>query len=136
MADDTYTVTRSATIDAPQTRVYEEIADFHNWTHWSPWEELDPDLRRTYSGSEAGKGAAYAWSGNPGSVRAGWRSPTRGSPQPCAARTSASKRRGSSPASGCHSTPSANRLSGCSTASGVSSSAQPVTFSEPGESSP
>ena len=64
MADDTYTVTRSATIDAPPERVYEQIVDFHNWTRWSPWEDLDPDLKRTYSGSESGKGAAYAWSGN------------------------------------------------------------------------
>ena len=64
MADDSYTVTRSATIDAPPARVYEEVVDFHNWTHWSPWEDLDPDLQRTYSGSESGKGAAYAWSGN------------------------------------------------------------------------
>ena len=64
MADDTYTVTRSTTIDAPPERVYEQIVDFHNWTRWSPWEDLDPDLQRTYSGSESGKGAAYAWSGN------------------------------------------------------------------------
>ena len=64
MADDTYTVTRSTTMAAPPARVYEEIADFHNWTHWSPWEDLDPDLKRTYSGSESGKGAAYAWTGN------------------------------------------------------------------------
>jgi hypothetical protein len=64
MAEDTYTVTRSTTVDAPPARVYDEIADFHNWTHWSPWEDLDPDLKRTYSGSESGKGAAYAWSGN------------------------------------------------------------------------
>ena len=64
MADDTYTVTRSATIDAPPERVYEQIVDFHNWTNWSPWEDLDPELKRTYSGSESGKGAAYAWTGN------------------------------------------------------------------------
>ncbi len=64
MADDTYTVTRSTTIDAPPARIYEQIADFHNWRTWSPWEDLDPDLNRTYSGSESGKGAAYAWSGN------------------------------------------------------------------------
>ena len=64
MADDTYTVERSTTIDAPPERVYAELADFRNWQHWSPWEDLDPDLRRTYSGSERGKGATYAWSGN------------------------------------------------------------------------
>jgi len=64
MADDTYTVERSATIAAPPHRVYEQVADFHNWTNWSPWEDLDPDLKRTYSGAAAGTGAVYEWSGN------------------------------------------------------------------------
>jgi uncharacterized protein YndB with AHSA1/START domain len=61
---DTYTVERSATIAAPPQRVYEQIVDFHNWTSWSPWEDVDPELKRTYSGAEAGTGAVYAWSGN------------------------------------------------------------------------
>lgn len=64
MADDTYTVTRSTTIDAPPARVYDHVADFHHWTNWSPWEGLDPQLQRTYSGAESGTGAVYAWSGN------------------------------------------------------------------------
>jgi len=64
MADDTYTVERSTTIDAPPARVYSQVADFHNWTRWSPWEGIDPDLERTYSGAESGTGAVYRWSGN------------------------------------------------------------------------
>ena len=40
------------------------INDFHEWTAWSPWEGLDPDLQRTYSGPDAGVGAHYAWQGN------------------------------------------------------------------------
>lgn len=64
MADDTYSVQRSVTIDAPPVRIYEQIASFHNWTTWSPWEELDPELHRTCSGAESGTGAVYAWSGN------------------------------------------------------------------------
>ncbi|HZI96803.1 MAG TPA: SRPBCC family protein [Actinomycetales bacterium] len=64
MADDTYTVERSVAIEAPPARVYEQVADFHHWTSWSPWEDVDPDLRRTYSGAESGTGAIYAWSGN------------------------------------------------------------------------
>jgi uncharacterized protein YndB with AHSA1/START domain len=64
MADDTYTVERSATIDAPPARVYEQIADFHHWRNWSPWEKVDPELKRVYSGAEAGVGAVYGWSGN------------------------------------------------------------------------
>lgn len=64
MADNTYTVERSATIDAPPARVFDQIADFHNWTRWSPWEDVDPALTRTYSGAESGIGAVYSWSGN------------------------------------------------------------------------
>jgi len=64
MADDTFSVERSVTIDAPPVRVYDQIANFHNWTNWSPWEDTDPELRRTYSGAESGTGAVYGWSGN------------------------------------------------------------------------
>jgi uncharacterized protein YndB with AHSA1/START domain len=66
MADtaDTYTVERSLTIQAPPERVYEQIADFHNWRNWSPWEDVDPQLERTYSGADSGTGAVYEWSGN------------------------------------------------------------------------
>jgi Polyketide cyclase / dehydrase and lipid transport len=64
MTDDTYTVTRSAGIDAAPERIYDQIVDFHNWPNWSPWEDLDPDLTRAYSGAESGIGSVYAWSGN------------------------------------------------------------------------
>lgn len=61
---DSYAVERSVAIDAPPEVVYAQIVDFHRWTAWSPWENLDPDLQRSYSGSESGTGAVYAWSGN------------------------------------------------------------------------
>ncbi len=64
MTEDSYAVERSARIDAPPSRVYDLVADFHNWPSWSPWEDLDPQLKRTYSGAESGTGAVYAWSGN------------------------------------------------------------------------
>ena len=55
---------RSARIDAPPARVYAQIANFRQWPKWSPWEDVDPNLQRTYSGAESGLGAVYAWSGN------------------------------------------------------------------------
>ena len=64
MAEDTYTVERSTRIDAPPARVYAQIANFRQWPKWSPWEDVDPNLQRTYSGAESGLGAVYAWSGN------------------------------------------------------------------------
>ena len=60
----TYTVVRSRTIQAPVEQVYPLIADFHQWTRWSPWEDVDPELHRDYTGPDSGVGARYAWSGN------------------------------------------------------------------------
>lgn len=55
---------RSITIDAPAAQVFPLVADFRRWTEWSPWEGLDPDMQRTYSGSASGPGSSYSWSGN------------------------------------------------------------------------
>ncbi|GAB7004612.1 SRPBCC family protein [Nocardioides sp. AN3] len=59
-----FAITRSLVIDAPQERLHELIDDFHQWRAWSPWEDLDPDLQRTYEGPESGVGARYLWKGN------------------------------------------------------------------------
>jgi uncharacterized protein YndB with AHSA1/START domain len=61
---DSFTVQRAAVINAPAERVFPLIADFHEWRKWSPWEDRDPALKRTYGGAERGKGAVYAWEGN------------------------------------------------------------------------
>lgn len=59
-----FTVARSVAIDAPAERVVPLVASLRSWQLWSPWEDLDPDLVRDYSGPESGVGSRYAWSGN------------------------------------------------------------------------
>ncbi|WP_167478189.1 SRPBCC family protein [Nocardia arthritidis] len=59
-----FEVVRQAVISAEPSRVHELIDNFHEWPAWSPWEDIDPQLRRTYSGAESGVGARYSWSGN------------------------------------------------------------------------
>ncbi len=61
---DTFRVERSGSMQAPPQKVFALIENFHEWTSWSPWEHLDPNLKRTYGGAEKGKGATYAWQGN------------------------------------------------------------------------
>jgi uncharacterized protein YndB with AHSA1/START domain len=61
---DKFRYERSARIKAPPEKVYALIQDFHQWNQWSPWEGIDPDLKRTFSGAEKGKGAVYEWQGN------------------------------------------------------------------------
>ncbi len=61
---DAFRVERSVTIKAPPEKIYPYIDDFNRWSVWSPWEKLDPAMKRTFSGAPAGKGAVYAWQGN------------------------------------------------------------------------
>jgi len=61
---DTFEVQRSATIKAPPEKIFPLLNDFHSWQTWSPWEKLDPALKRTYSGAPNGQGSVYAWEGN------------------------------------------------------------------------
>jgi hypothetical protein len=61
---DDYAVERSAVIPAPASAVFPLVNDFQRWSAWSPWEKIDPNMKRTYSDPAAGKGARYAWVGN------------------------------------------------------------------------
>ncbi len=64
MKPDTFTVVRSTSIKAAPDKVLAYVSDFRQWPAWSPWEQLDPGMQRTFSGAPAGKGAIYNWSGN------------------------------------------------------------------------
>jgi hypothetical protein len=59
-----YVVERETHIAAPRSEVHDRIADLHRWEAWSPWEDIDPEMRRSYSGTDSGIGAVYQWAGN------------------------------------------------------------------------
>jgi len=61
---DSFRVERSIRIQAPPDKIYPLIVDFKAWPTWSPWEKLDPAMKRELSGSARGTGAVYAWTGN------------------------------------------------------------------------
>jgi len=63
MQPDQFRVQRSAAINAPPEKIFPLISDLKAWTAWSPFEK-DAAMKRTYSPSTSGKGAAYAWDGN------------------------------------------------------------------------
>jgi uncharacterized protein YndB with AHSA1/START domain len=56
-----FTVTRTATINAPADKVYALIADPREWKKWSAWNQRDPAMEITYSGPPSGAGAKWAW---------------------------------------------------------------------------
>ncbi len=61
---DTFRIARSTTVAASPDRIAPHIQDFRAWERWSPYEKLDPQMKKTFSGAERGAGASYAWEGN------------------------------------------------------------------------
>ncbi|HYJ10287.1 MAG TPA: SRPBCC family protein [Polyangiaceae bacterium] len=59
-----FRVERSIDMAAPPEAAFAQVNDFHAWSKWSPWEKLDPNLKRSFDGPNAGVGAKYAWVGN------------------------------------------------------------------------
>jgi hypothetical protein len=57
-------VERSMPMPVPSAVVYSLLNDFRAWPSWSPWEKLDPEMKREVSGAAQGVGAKYAWQGN------------------------------------------------------------------------
>ena len=64
MQPSAFSITRTATINAPPAAVFAQVDDFHAWPAWSPWAKLDPAAVLTYDGPAAGVGAGYSWNGN------------------------------------------------------------------------
>ena len=61
---DSFSVQRSANIKAPPDKIFALVANLRGWSAWSPYEKKDPNMKRTFSGAESGKGAVYEWDGN------------------------------------------------------------------------
>ena len=55
---DTLRVQRVASIKAPPEKLFALISDFREWRAWSPYEDRDPNLQRSYGGAASGRGAA------------------------------------------------------------------------------
>jgi uncharacterized protein YndB with AHSA1/START domain len=61
---DTFSVQRATTIKAPPERIFPLINDFRQWASWSPYENKDPAMKRSFGGAASGRRAVYAWQGN------------------------------------------------------------------------
>lgn len=63
MQPSAFRVERSTVVKAPPEKVFPMINDLRAFNSWNPFMKMDPAAKVTYSGADAGKGAAYAWEG-------------------------------------------------------------------------
>ena len=59
-----FRVSRTAKMRAPAAAIFPHLNDMRAWLAWSPWEKVDPTMRRTYAGPAAGVGSVYSWAGD------------------------------------------------------------------------
>jgi hypothetical protein len=59
-----FRVERSATLAASPDVLFEQVNNHHNFAKWNPFLKLDPNVKSTYSGPDAGVGAVCSWDGN------------------------------------------------------------------------
>ncbi|MBC6489454.1 SRPBCC family protein [Flavihumibacter stibioxidans] len=57
----TVSVSRSVSINAPVSTVYNVLSELKTYNHWMPWNQKDTAMKQEYSPVTRGKGAWYKW---------------------------------------------------------------------------
>lgn len=61
---DDFRYSRSLAMAARPSIIFPHVNNLFNWNTWSPWAKLDLNAKTTFSGPDAGVGAAMKWDGN------------------------------------------------------------------------
>ncbi len=61
---DDFRIERTVRMNVSAARIFPEINDLRRSGVWSPWEKMDPAMKRGFSGPSQGVGAVYIWDGN------------------------------------------------------------------------
>ncbi|ATB37685.1 hypothetical protein CYFUS_003110 [Cystobacter fuscus] len=59
-----YRTERARPLAAPAEIPFALVNDLHRWRLWSPWDALEPGMKRHFDGPIAGPEAVYTWAGN------------------------------------------------------------------------
>lgn len=64
-------VTRSTEIAAPPEKVFAIVGDLRRFQEFSPWSDLDPNMKYTFEGPESGVGQKMSWASDKADVGSG-----------------------------------------------------------------
>jgi hypothetical protein len=64
IAPKVYDVSRSISINRPLPEVFSYLKFLKNQDNWSPWADKDPNVKKTFSGTDGEVGFVSAWAGN------------------------------------------------------------------------
>jgi len=58
-----YLVSKSIIINSDISKCYDMVADLNNYRDWNPWAKMEPDAKKTISGTPKTVGHQYSWDG-------------------------------------------------------------------------
>ena len=64
LAPKSYNVFRSIEIARPKSEVFEHLRFLKKQDEWSPWAKRDPDMKKSFTGTDGEVGCISHWSGN------------------------------------------------------------------------
>ena len=64
IAPKNYEVSRNIIIKRPLKEVFNSLRSLKNQDNWSPWAEKDPNMKKTFTGTDGEVGCISAWEGN------------------------------------------------------------------------
>jgi hypothetical protein len=64
-----YSVSRTVTIEADKARIHALTGDLTRWSEWVPWEQDDKTIRKSLGPVTSGVGATQSWSSKNGDGR-------------------------------------------------------------------
>lgn len=64
IAPKSYNVNRSIVVNKPLSEVFSYLKLLKNQDNWSPWTEKDPNMNKTFTGTDGEVGFVSAWIGN------------------------------------------------------------------------
>lgn len=59
-----YDIKREVVINASNDVVFNTVSHYSEFPKWSPWQELDPNMKTNLEGTDGTVGAKYSWEGN------------------------------------------------------------------------
>jgi len=63
IAPKSFQVERSIEIEAPADKIFKYLNLWEYYEKWSPWQELDPDMKIEITGTDGAEGSVYSWEG-------------------------------------------------------------------------
>jgi len=60
----TYDVSRNIEVDRPKQEVFNYLRSLKNMDEWSPWAKKDPNMKKTFTGTDGQPGCISHWAGN------------------------------------------------------------------------